>query len=44
MLAGPRNADKAFLLGVLITAARQQDDSAYVHEMTAIGKEAFKND
>lgn len=42
--AGLRNADKAFLLGVLITAARQQDDSAYVHEMTAIGKEAFKND
>ncbi|NNU62950.1 conjugal transfer protein TraD [Ochrobactrum soli] len=42
--AGLRNADKAFLLGVLITAARQKDDSAFVREMTALGKEAFKND
>ncbi|QWK81279.1 conjugal transfer protein TraD [Ochrobactrum sp. BTU1] len=42
--AGLREADKAFLLGVLVMASQQLNDEAFVRGMTALGKEAFAHD
>lgn len=40
--AGLREEDKAFILGVLLTASEQRDDSALREAMIAKGKEAFR--
>ena len=42
--AGLRDADKAFLLGVLIAAARVAPDSADYARIKAIGEAAFAED
>ncbi|GLU29879.1 conjugal transfer protein TraD [Brucella sp. NBRC 12950] len=42
--AGLREADKAFLLGVLVMASQQLHDEVFVRDMTALGKQAFAHD
>lgn len=40
--AGLREEDKAFILGVLLTASEQRDNQALRDAMIAKGKEAFR--
>lgn len=40
--AGLREEDKAFILGVLLTASEQRDNHALRDAMIAKGKEAFR--
>ncbi|QWK80368.1 conjugal transfer protein TraD [Ochrobactrum sp. BTU1] len=41
--AGLREADKAYLLGVLVMASQELVNERFVRDMTALGKWAFAN-
>ena len=42
--AGLRDEDKAFILGVLVEAARRRNDNAYRQRMTRTGDREFSDD